>query len=83
MTKEQIFKIIKESVIEVLPDINDEDIKIEGSLKELGANSIDRLDITVMCMEALQIKVPMMEFGRVKNIQGLVDLLYEKNVTLE
>jgi|LSQX01.2.fsa_nt_gb polyketide biosynthesis acyl carrier protein len=82
MTKENVFEVVKESIIEILPDISDGDILIEKSLKDLGANSIDRMDVVVQSMETLGIKIPMLEFGNIKNIQGLVDLLYEKKVEL-
>lgn len=82
MTKEQVFEVVKDSIVEFLPDVSRDDICIEESLRDLGANSIDRMDIVIKSMEALGIKIPMVEFGKVKNIQGLVDLLYDKKAEL-
>ncbi len=82
MTKEQVFEIVKENIVEFLPDLSKEGIKIEQSLRDLGANSIDRMDIIVQSMENIGIKVPMVEFGNLRNIQGLVDLLYDKKMEL-
>lgn len=81
MSKDEIFKLLKDVVVEIIPDINPEQIKIEESLKDLGANSVDRMDIVIRAMEVLNIKVPLVEFGKVNNIQGLVDLLYTKKVS--
>ncbi|MBY9086498.1 poly(3-hydroxyalkanoate) depolymerase, partial [Paenibacillus sp. HN-1] len=67
-------------IMEVLTYLEEEEVKIELSLKDLGANSIDRADIAVSSMEALGLKMSMVEFGQVKNIQELVNLLYGKNV---
>ncbi|MEM7132483.1 MAG: acyl carrier protein [Chloroflexota bacterium] len=78
MTQDEVFAIVKKNIREILYDLAEEDISIEASLKELGANSLDRADITVMCLEDLQLKIPMVEFGGLTNIQGLVDLLTEK-----
>ncbi len=78
MTKEAIFDVIKQNVLYVLPDIAVEDIRIEESLRDLGANSIDRMEIVVKTLEKLALKVPLVEFGFVQNLQGLVDLLHEK-----
>jgi polyketide biosynthesis acyl carrier protein len=80
MTKEEIFLIVKANIEEVLPDLelDLDSIRLEDSLKELGANSIDRMEITVLSMEALGLKVPLVEFGQVSNLQGLVDLLHAK-----
>lgn len=77
-----VFDVVKKSILEILPDIEANDIIIEESLKNLGANSIDRMDIVINSMEALEIKVPLVEFGNAKNIQGLVDVLYEKKQQL-
>lgn len=76
MTKEAIFDIIAETALDILPELTKDKIQINVSLKELGANSIDRMDILVESMEKMKIKIPMVEFGNVKNIQGLVDLFY-------
>ncbi len=78
MTKQQIFELIKNSIREIVPEINADTVKIEQSLRDLGVNSIDRVDIIIMTMENLNIKMPLVEFGKLKNIDGIVDLLYEK-----
>ena len=79
-TKEDVWLVIKESVGEILPDLDQELLRPEISLKDLGANSIDRMDIIVGAMESLDIRIPMLEFGAAKNIGGLVDLLYTKRL---
>ena len=77
MTKEQIFEIVKKNINIILPDIDIDSVKIEDSLKDdIGANSIDRMDILVQSMKDLGIKIQMVEFGKAKNIQGIVDILF-------
>jgi len=76
--KEEIFGLIKDKVVEVLPFLDSTLITPESSLRDFGANSIDRMEILLETMEALNAKVPMTEFGKITNIQGIVDLLYEK-----
>ena len=78
MTKEDIFEVIQQNIMEVLEEIHKDMVQIDKSMKDLGANSVDRMEIIAMTMEALDVKIPLVEFGSVKNIQGLVDLLYEK-----
>ncbi|MCX7920827.1 MAG: acyl carrier protein [Clostridia bacterium] len=79
MTKEQIFELVKNSIREMVPEINTDNVRIEQSLRDLGVNSIDRMDIVIKCMEDLNLKIPLVEFGKVKNIAGIVELLYEKS----
>ena len=78
MTQDDVFNVVKKNIREVLAHLNGQEIPIEASLKDLGANSLDRADITVQCMEDLQIKIPLVEFGGINNIEGLVNLLTRK-----
>ncbi len=77
MSKEHVFEVVKNVIIEVLPDIKPEQIHIEKNLRELGANSIDRMEVVTMSMEELDLKIPLMSFAQVSNIQGMVDVLTE------
>ncbi len=78
MTQDEVFVVVKKNIREILYHLDGQDIPLEASLKELGANSLDRAEITVQCMEDLQLKIPLVEFGGIKNIQGLVELLTRK-----
>lgn len=77
MTKEQVYQVVNKVIMEVLPDLDQDAVRIEKSLKELGANSIDRMEVVTRSMEELGIVVPLMSFAQVSNIQGLVDVLTE------
>lgn len=77
MQKEDVYNVVKEMVSEVLYDLDPSEISIEKSLKDLGANSIDRMEVLTMSMEELGVKVPLVNFAKVSNIQGLVDVLSE------
>lgn len=83
MTKQKVFEIVKNSILEVLPDLDPGLISIEKQLKDLGANSIDRMEVVTISMEALGLKLPMMTFAQVGNIEGLVDVLVEKGGSVE
>ncbi len=78
MTKEYIFELIKKTINEIDPDIATDCLRMEQSLSEIGINSIDRADIIIILLEELNIKMPLVEFGRLKNIESIVELLYEK-----
>lgn len=80
MTKEHVYEVVRNVIMEVLPDVQSELISIEKNLKELGANSIDRMEVVTMSMEELGMKIPLMSFAQVSNIEGLVDVLTENYV---
>lgn len=46
------------------------------SMKDLGANSIDIVEVVSSSMRELRIKIPREELSRLTNIDGLVDLLH-------
>jgi polyketide biosynthesis acyl carrier protein len=75
MSKEHVFGVVKNVISEVLPDVNPEQISIEQNLKELGANSVDRIEVVTISMEELGLKLPLMDFAQVSNIEGLVNVL--------
>lgn len=78
MKKDEIFQVIKNNTMNILPNLSTEIITIEKRLKDLGANSIDRMEILVNSMEDLNIKIPLIELGMANNIKELVDVLYKK-----
>lgn len=75
MTKAEVFEVVKNIIIEIL-DIPTSEIAIEKNLSDLGANSVDRMEIVTMSMECLGLKIPLLSFAAVSNIEGLVDVLY-------
>lgn len=83
ITKEEIYQLANDNTIKILPGIIPEMITIDERLKDLGANSIDRMEIVTMTMESLGIKIPLVEFGKAENIEGLINLFYEKKKVLK
>lgn len=77
-SKSEIFEIIKGNLLEILPDLDPARIEPHVSMKDLGANSIDRADVIIQTMEALDLSFPMHELGRLTNIQGLVDDFHDR-----
>lgn len=74
MNKEQVFEAVKSNVEEVLVDIDPGLITIDKSLVDLGANSVDRVEVVTMTMETLDVKIPLISFSHVSNIEDLVDV---------
>ncbi|QHI36089.1 Polyketide biosynthesis acyl-carrier-protein AcpK [Kordia antarctica] len=75
MSKEHVFGVVKNIITEILPDVDPAQITIDKQLKDIGANSIDRMEIVTMSMRELEIKIPLMSFAGVSNIEGMVDVL--------
>ena len=76
MNKDAIFAVVKANVLKVLPDVRADDVTPDKSLVDLGANSVDRVEVFMYSMEALNLKIPRLELHGVRNLAGLVDLLH-------
>jgi acyl carrier protein len=77
MTKDQIFAVVRKHIVDTLDDIDESVIDPVKSMKEIGANSLDIVEIVSSSMRELKVKVPRSELAKLQNIQELVDLLYQ------
>ena len=79
-TRDEVFAVVKEKIREVLGDaISLESIRPEVALRDLGANSLDRVEIVSLSMQALALRFPVRELGKVSNIGELVEALHQKS----
>jgi len=75
-TREKIMGIVKEHLMDNLEDELDEaDFDPSKSMKDMGANSIDIVEVVSCSMRDLKVKVPRSELADLKNVDELVDLL--------
>jgi acyl carrier protein len=76
MTKDEVFGVLKKYILEQLEDdVNESDIAINKSMVDLGANSLDIVEIVSNTMRELQIKVPREELAKINTMEGLVDIM--------
>jgi polyketide biosynthesis acyl carrier protein len=78
MSKEEIFNLIISHVKKLIPELEKHDFKYTDSLRELGANSIDRAEILTLTMESIDLDIPRVDLFGAKNINDLVDTFYAK-----
>jgi acyl carrier protein len=75
MNKDQIYVVLKKHLMRTVDGLQDSQIDLSKSMKELGANSLDIVEIVSVSMRELKVKVPRSEMAKLSNIGGLVDLL--------
>jgi polyketide biosynthesis acyl carrier protein len=73
--QQRVFSVVKSNLLKVVMDLKPDDITIEKSMTELGANSVDRVEVVMYSMEELGLDVPRAELHGAKNIAGLVEIL--------
>jgi polyketide biosynthesis acyl carrier protein len=78
MTRTQIIDLIAQHTREILPGLDAHPFVPSDRLVDLGANSVDRAEITMMVQESLGLAIPRVELFGPKNIGELADLFLKK-----
>jgi len=73
----RITAILHEVIAEILPGVPPTDLIGHKHLKELGADSVDRVEIIMMVIERLGLHEPMSSFNAVPDLDALVTVLIE------
>lgn len=77
MGQDRIFRTLREQLISILPNLADQPITRDYSLQALGANSLDRAEILIETMAAFNLRLPLVRFGKAKNMGELVDIMVQ------
>jgi polyketide biosynthesis acyl carrier protein len=78
MNRTQILELIATHTREILPGLETHEFADSDRLADLGANSVDRAEISMMVQESLSLLVPRIELFGPKNIGELADLFLSK-----
>ena len=76
MTKDQVYSVVKKHLLDTVDGLDESQIDPAKSMKDLGANSLDIVEIVSVSMRELKVKVPRSELTKLTNIGGLVELLH-------
>lgn len=60
-------------------DLDPAGIDASKTMKDIGANSLDIVEVVSSSMRELRVKVPRNELQDIPNIEGLVDVLFAKS----
>ena len=77
VTREHILDIVKEHLMDNLEDLDAGEFNPAKSMKDMGANSLDIVEVVSCTMRDLKIKVPRNELATLTNVNDLVDLLHK------
>ena len=76
MEREEIAFVVRKHLADVIGDLKPSDIDMSRSMKDLGATSIDIVEVVSLAMRELNVKVPRSELSKLTNMDGLIDLLH-------
>ena len=73
--KDTVAQVVRETISSILPNLPANAISGDKSLKDHGADSVDRVEIILTIMKKLNLDEPMSNFSSIPNIDELVDYL--------
>jgi acyl carrier protein len=78
MTRQAMFEVIKAKIREIVEGAADVEIDENASMRDLGADSLEIVEVVSRSMKELKIKVPRTELSGARNLKELLDL-FEKS----
>jgi polyketide biosynthesis acyl carrier protein len=74
----KIINLIRENLIEIIPELEKNEISPDESFVNLGANSVDRGELITLTIERLNLPLSRVELAGAQTINELADLITEK-----
>lgn len=72
---QEIFGVVVKHLCEIVETVDPDQVQRGVSMKDLGASSLDMVEVVSCSMRELRVRVPRAELSKLENIGGLVDLL--------
>lgn len=77
ITREKVLDVVKDHLVDTIEELEGVEIDPSKSMKDLGANSLDIVEVVSCSMRELKVKVPRAELNKLVDINQLVDMLFE------
>jgi acyl carrier protein len=77
VSKDAVFAVVSKHLLDICPDIDAAAIAPNVSMKDLGASSLDMVEVVSCAMRELAVRISRQDMSDIKDIGGLVDKLYE------
>lgn len=74
MTRDHIFGVVRANILKIVEDVPAEAITEDVSMRDLGADSLQVVEVVSRSMKELRLKVPRTELSRAGNLSDLLDL---------
>lgn len=75
LQREEVVEVVKRNLVDTIEELEGVEIDTSKSMVDLGANSLDIVEVVSCSMRELKVKVPRAQLNGLKNIDELVDLL--------
>lgn len=81
MSQQNVFDLIVKHTREVVPELESHHFLVSDSLRDLGANSIDRAEIIMMTLESLAVSIPLTELAGARNLGELAGRIHDNSAS--
>lgn len=78
MDQKSIFDVIVQHTRYIIPALAGRDFQFADSLRELGANSVDRSEIIMMTLETLSLDISLVELARAECMGELAEIMHRR-----
>jgi polyketide biosynthesis acyl carrier protein len=78
LSREAVELVVRDVIAVVLPSVPADAITGDKHPRDLGADSVDRVEIVMMLLERLHVDEPMSSLSQLPNIDALVTFLHER-----
>lgn len=79
--RDELLAVVFDSVHEILPTVDPVRLRADLHLRDLGADSVDRVEIIVTVLDRLGLDEPMASFTDLSDIGDMVDLLSRRTAS--
>lgn len=75
LNREEVVEVVTRNLVDTIEELEGVEIDTSKSMKDLGANSLDIVEVVSCSMRELKVKIPRSELNNLTNIDELVELL--------
>lgn len=73
-----VLDALRDVLAQILPGLDPHDVAGDRHLRDLGADSVDRVEIILGLMERLRVDEPLSSFSELRDVDALVAFLSER-----
>jgi acyl carrier protein len=74
MTRSEIFSVVESNIRKIVEEARGKEITEDASIQDLGADSLQVVEIVSRSMKELRVKVPRTDLMGARNLKDLIDL---------
>ena len=80
MDRQHVQTVVIKHLCDAVDGLKAEDVDTARSMKDIGANSLDIVEVVSSSMRELKVKIPRSELAKLTNVDELVELLHKTAV---